>query len=211
MSEPAKRGRPRKARDETHPLVTQILDAALNLFSTLGYEATTLRAIAAATGIEPGHFSYYYRSKEDLWDDVLQTFTTGLNTVIAQANAVNLTNPDTNELGNFLDSFIDFAATTPAFSRLLLQEFTTHSKRRNRILETISRPAGVAMVPIFAAIASRLPTGTPPELLYYTMVSSCAFVIGCQPEIAEVSNFQTCTPDSLAHFKRMIRQQYLPE
>ncbi len=52
-----------KKRRETHQRITE---AALRLFMTNGYEATTLDAIAAEAGIARRTFFHYYRSKEEI-------------------------------------------------------------------------------------------------------------------------------------------------
>ena len=44
----------------------RIADAGLKLFAQNGYEATTLEAIAAASGISRRTFFYYLKSKEDV-------------------------------------------------------------------------------------------------------------------------------------------------
>ena len=43
-----------------------IIDAALRLFRERGYDATTMRAIAAETGVSVGNAYYYFESKEQL-------------------------------------------------------------------------------------------------------------------------------------------------
>src|SRR5437667_271204 len=43
-----------------------IIDAALRLFRERGYDATTMRAIAAEAGVSVGNAYYYFESKEQL-------------------------------------------------------------------------------------------------------------------------------------------------
>lgn len=45
---------------------TRILDAALHLFRTRGFEETTMRGIAVAAEVSLGSAYYYFESKEDL-------------------------------------------------------------------------------------------------------------------------------------------------
>lgn len=45
---------------------TLILDTALRMFREDGYEATTMRAVAAAAGVSVGNAYYYFESKEHL-------------------------------------------------------------------------------------------------------------------------------------------------
>ena len=45
---------------------TAIIDAALQLFRERGYEATTMRAVAAEADVSLGNAYYYFKSKEHL-------------------------------------------------------------------------------------------------------------------------------------------------
>ena len=45
---------------------TRILDAALEMFRSQGFESTTMRGIAAEAGVSLGSAYYYFESKEDL-------------------------------------------------------------------------------------------------------------------------------------------------
>ncbi len=61
-----KRGRHKSAQTRD-----MILAAAARSFRSKGYSATKLKEIAAAAGIEAGSLYYYFSSKEELLDDVL--------------------------------------------------------------------------------------------------------------------------------------------
>lgn len=50
----------------------EILDAAESLFVSKGYAGTTIIAILEAVGISKGAFYYYYKSKEEVLDAVIQ-------------------------------------------------------------------------------------------------------------------------------------------
>ncbi|MEU7451816.1 TetR family transcriptional regulator [Streptosporangium roseum] len=60
MSEPTQRSRGSDKTRET------IVETALRLFRERGYEATTMRAIAAEAGVSVGNAYYYFASKEAL-------------------------------------------------------------------------------------------------------------------------------------------------
>ncbi|KQQ27094.1 transcriptional regulator [Methylobacterium sp. Leaf123] len=61
LTESGQEGRRERKRRETHRRVTE---AALGLFASQGYEATTLDAIAEAAGIARRTFFHYFASKE---------------------------------------------------------------------------------------------------------------------------------------------------
>jgi AcrR family transcriptional regulator len=51
---------------------TEILDAAEKLFHTKGYEATTISDIIAKAGIARGTVYYYFKSKDEIMDAVIE-------------------------------------------------------------------------------------------------------------------------------------------
>src|SRR4051812_11035430 len=50
----------------------QIADAARVQFAELGYERATFRSIAAAAGVDPALVVHFYRSKDNLFREVMQ-------------------------------------------------------------------------------------------------------------------------------------------
>ena len=63
-------GRPRMARNEVETR-QRILSAALGLFSRLGYHGTTTATIAKRAGVSSGLIFYYFRSKEALFEALI--------------------------------------------------------------------------------------------------------------------------------------------
>jgi AcrR family transcriptional regulator len=56
------------------PTSARIMDVASHLFSTVGYEATSMRAIARSVGVQPASLYNHYPSKEHiLWAIIGQT------------------------------------------------------------------------------------------------------------------------------------------
>jgi AcrR family transcriptional regulator len=64
----ARAGRPRH-HDQKRPGLTardEILDAAGELFTTLGYTATSTRSIAESVGIRQASLYHYFKTKDDI-------------------------------------------------------------------------------------------------------------------------------------------------
>jgi AcrR family transcriptional regulator len=61
---------PPKGKREQNKLANraQILDAARDVFSEMGFEAATVRDVIRRTGLSVGAFYNYYRSKEELYE-----------------------------------------------------------------------------------------------------------------------------------------------
>lgn len=59
---------PRRTRaQQRHDTEARILAAARETFAELGYERTTIRAVATAAGVNPGLVMHYFGSKEELF------------------------------------------------------------------------------------------------------------------------------------------------
>ncbi|GAA3262184.1 TetR/AcrR family transcriptional regulator [Nonomuraea helvata] len=63
MTEPPRRTRAQQRRDTE----ARILTAARETFAGLGYERTTIRAVATAAGVNAGLVMHYFGSKEELF------------------------------------------------------------------------------------------------------------------------------------------------
>lgn len=66
---------------------SQILAAAARLFRDQGYVATTLRQIAAAADMEAGSIYYYFASKNELLDEVLDEGVRRVSIAVEEAVA----------------------------------------------------------------------------------------------------------------------------
>ncbi len=54
---------------------TEFLDAARELFYSLGYEQTSVNTIIEKVGVSKGTFYHYFKSKEDLLDSLVERLT----------------------------------------------------------------------------------------------------------------------------------------
>ena len=63
----------------------RILSAAKNLFSRFGLEKTTMEDIAKAAGKGKSSLYYYFKSKEEVYAEVIRKEIAGLKTIISKA------------------------------------------------------------------------------------------------------------------------------
>ena len=91
-----------------------ITDAALELFRSHGYEATTMRAIAQRAGVSTGNAYYYFSSKEEL----IQEFYARSHTehLAASRAVLNRERDFTARLRGTLRALIDVQAPYHAFA-----------------------------------------------------------------------------------------------
>jgi AcrR family transcriptional regulator len=65
--------RPRSRAEQRRGTEARILDAAAKIFVAHGYDRTTIRAVAAAAGVDSGLVTYYFGSKQELFRRVIDT------------------------------------------------------------------------------------------------------------------------------------------
>jgi AcrR family transcriptional regulator len=91
-----------------------ITDAALELFRSRGYEATTMRAVAERAGVSTGNAYYYFGSKEEL----IQEFYARSHAehLAASREVLDRERDFTARLGGTLRALIDVQAPYHAFA-----------------------------------------------------------------------------------------------
>ena len=101
-----------------------ILDAAERLFAEQGFDATSLNQVGAAAGVSRGTPGYFFRSKADLYQAVLDRSFAEVREAVRAGRARALASneaPDTILAGAVSDYF-DFLAARPNFVRLIERE-----------------------------------------------------------------------------------------
>lgn len=105
------------ARDKGRDTKAEIHAAALELFSSRGYEKTSLREIAEQVGITKASLYYHYSSKQELLQAIVGTFFDDLNDVFAQVDEPWSQERELEVLGAYLDAVIKHRATGPTLLR----------------------------------------------------------------------------------------------
>ena len=107
-----------------------ILDAAERLFAEQGYEATSLNQVGAAAGVSRGTPGYFFGSKADLYQAVLDRSFADVREAVREGRARALASnesPDTILAGAVSDYF-DFLGARPNFVRLIEREALSGSR-----------------------------------------------------------------------------------
>ncbi|WP_132208287.1 TetR/AcrR family transcriptional regulator [Kribbella steppae] len=97
---------------------TEIHRAAVELFSSQGYEKTSLREIAEQVGITKASLYYHYSSKQDLLRAIVGTFLDDISRVLSQVDELPWS-PETERelLGAYVDVVIEHRSTGPTLLR----------------------------------------------------------------------------------------------
>ncbi|TCO34530.1 TetR family transcriptional regulator [Kribbella steppae] len=105
-------------RERVRDTKTEIHRAAVELFSSQGYEKTSLREIAEQVGITKASLYYHYSSKQDLLRAIVGTFLDDISRVLSQVDELPWS-PETERelLGAYVDVVIEHRSTGPTLLR----------------------------------------------------------------------------------------------
>jgi len=130
---PAKRGQGTAKVRDADATRKKLLGAALQIFSTQGYDAASTRQMAA--GVKRGLIGYHFGSKQDLWkstaDEVMKVAEAELVTALTAIERID----PASRLRFFVRSYVSFCAKHPELNRLMIQEGMDRDWRLSWLLE----------------------------------------------------------------------------
>jgi AcrR family transcriptional regulator len=152
-----------------------ILDAAERLFAVQGYEATSLNQVGTAAGVSRGTPGYFFGSKSELYQAVLDRSFAEVRDAVREGRARALASAQSADtiLAGAVSDYFDFLAARPNFIRLIERE----ALNGGRLFEGVSHLS--AGQEALAAISVELglddsPSGDAAHLLL-SIISLCWF------------------------------------
>ena len=182
----------------------RLLDAALSVIRTRGYDATSVEDLCAAAGVSKGAFFHHFRSKEDLGTAATAHFLVWLEALFARAGWRDHADPLDRVL-----AYIDFRTAIlrgeiPHFTCLLgmiVQEvYATHPALRAACEAGIRSHLAPLQAEIEAAMAARGVTGFTAEslALHIMAVIQGGFVL------AKAAGGPAPAIESIRHLRRYV-------
>lgn len=188
-----------------HESKTKLLDAALQVIRTKGYEATTVDEVCESAGLTKGSFFHHFKSKEDLAIAAAKHFADMAGSVFSSAPYRKLADPLDRLLG-----YIDFRRAIlnrelPEFTCLLgtmVQEtYETHPSIRKACERHISEHAATLAADIAEAKRRHAPRArwSAESLALFTQAAiQGAFVL------AKAKHGPEAADECLAHLRRYL-------
>ena len=181
-----------------------ILDAAERLFAEVGYDSTSLTQVGAAAGVSRGTPGYFFRTKAELYQAVLDRSFAEVSEAVRAGRARALASnesPDTILAGAVSDYF-DFLAARPNFVRLIERE----ALNGGRLPEGVSHIS--AGQEALAAISAELglddsESGEAAQLLL-SIISLCWFPMIHARTVAPAVGVRLENPELLEQRKRHV-------
>lgn len=116
---------------------TRILNAAVHLFGSVGYEGTSVQSIADAVGIRKASLLYHFSSKEELHRQVIELSLQHWRNELPKVLASSLNSYD--RFDSTMTALLEFFRSDPSRARLTLREMLDRPESlRERLREYLS-------------------------------------------------------------------------
>ncbi|OLF53431.1 TetR/AcrR family transcriptional regulator [Pseudomonas chlororaphis] len=163
---------PRVAKQErSEQTRTEILQTALDLFSTRGFAAVSLRDIADRVGVNHAMIRYHFGSKEELWRESAAYLFERLEQEIP-APDISAEQAPVESLKRYIASYVRYCARHPEHARLMVQESIIASDRLKWVSDKFIRPNHARTLKLIegASLPKGL-AGMDPVMLLYMVVA----------------------------------------
>lgn len=149
----------------------EILDTSEMLFASQGYTQTTINDILTAIGIAKGTFYYYFKSKEEVMDAIIDRFiTSGVEAAQVVASNPTLTAPE-----KIFHIVMEQNSDTPRKEQMIeqLHQINNAEMHQKSLVETITRLTPVLTVVVEDGIREgAFATPYPRESVEFLLASS---------------------------------------
>jgi AcrR family transcriptional regulator len=117
-----------------------ILTAAMQLFSSLGYDGTNFRQITERTGAARSLVLYHFKSKEELWRRAVEEISRRFNAEIESRLHLPDDISDRERSRRAMRAFIETLIAVPEYGQVMLREGCLPSPRLDWIVANFAPP-----------------------------------------------------------------------
>ena len=185
-----------------------ILEAAAKLFSEQGFRATTLQQVASAAEVARGTPHYFFKSKEGLFQAVLERESQAGLAVVGEAKAlINTATSKVDVLSSVIDLYWQFLLDNSRFLKLLQWTALEQPYAMDKVQEHWNTILGAAELVRFI-----LPEGVPEETvkqLTLSILGTCTFSFFFGQMAAQPLKLNPQSPSFLKQRSEHIKKQLI--
>lgn len=157
---------------QKHETRAKILQAALTQFAAYGFDATSIRDIAADAGVNHGLITYHYAGKDELWKAAVDFLFERLAREMEPDPSFDTLSPS-DQARDWLRRYVRYCASYPEHARIMVQESVRDSDKLKWAVEKHVRKNHKMSRDL---IASWLEAGVFPDIPFYMIFSIVAAV-----------------------------------
>ncbi len=194
------RGQPEESR-------AAILHAAAQEFADHGIAGARTDAIAREAHVNKALLYYYFKDKETLHGEVLETAFSGLKTTVFQVLDGDL--PPREKIMAYVGAYFDFIASNQVYPRLMQREMMRAREGRSPHFDKLIKSY---FQPIFARLSELLRKGiaegefrnVDPVHFVPSMVAMIVFYFSSAPVMKKIVGFDPLAPERIAERRAAV-------
>lgn len=175
---------PQQRAEETK---TALLDTAIEMFSTLGYDGVSVRALEAEAKVQRGAVAYHFDGKETLWKRAIDRLLQRLIDTFQPLQQVVLDLDEEARLRAVIAAFVRYSAEAPELNRLMVQEGRHDSWRLDYIVDSFTRGQLEWTNEVLGLLAD--------PHTYYIMIGASTFVFDVEHECRKLFDVDPTTDE----------------
>lgn len=196
-----------------------ILTTAMKLFGQKGFEGASVREIASDADVNPAMISYYFGSKEKLFEKLVEHKASFLKGVFAEL-VTNTSLAQIEKVSVVIDSYIERMFQSPQFHHLLHRELSL--ERRPQLKDAISEILLRNFVSVKKIIRDGIESGefknVDPELTIASIIGTINHILSseimCRKILHKSKDFNPYQSKKLKeriseHLKQLMRSHLL--
>lgn len=191
---------------ERNPARTRaaILDAAEKLFAAKGFEATSLNEVGTAAGVSRGTPGYFFGSKGDLYQAVLDRSFAEVRQAVRAGRARAMASSQSPDaiLAGAVSDYFDFLAARPNFIRLIEREALNGGPQLDEVSHLSAGQEALAAISAELGLEDS-PSGEAAQLLL-SIIALCWFHLIHARTVAPAVGVTLESPDDLERRRRHI-------
>ena len=210
----ARKSPPPARRPQRRSLETRerLVESALQVFASHGFEGATTREIARRAGVALAALPYHFTTKEALWRAAADRIFARLGDTFR----LRLEDLEGADLGTrlrlILRDFVRFQVANPDLHRFMIQEGITRSARLEWLVETHIRPIYDAIRALVEAAqrAGMAPIGRP-EHLHYMLIGAVSSVYALAAEFELLTGKRPDQPALVDEHAATLERLFFPD
>ena len=192
-----------------------ILQAALEEFAERGFDAATVRGIAARIDLTHGMIRYHYDNKEQLWFAAVEHLFERQFEYLRLTEAEELEFPRGTRarIAKLLRRYVYYCAKYPEHARILMQETVSPTPRMRKALKQQLREPHQTAVEEIRLLQENgvLKMDAPPASIMYMISGACQNLFALAPEVKVTLDYNALSRQAIEDHAALIVATFVPE
>jgi AcrR family transcriptional regulator len=212
----SRRRSPRRSQSRAESRA-RLIDAALDLFGSRGFEATSTRAIASRAKVNLAAIPYYFRSKEGLYRAVAEHIAAELNVLVGAERDRILESVHKTPLSPaharvamhaLVERFASIIVSSEAarWAPFILREQMHPTSAFGVLYEAFMEPTHRALSALLAAVTRSDPGSIETRLRVFTLIGQVIVFRAAQKMVLKRLGWQRIDGGEFEHIKRIVHE-----